>query len=150
MSVNNACSRSLNWHSEPGLGRPTDRQFRVERATVSTQQTSPENPLADFGPNEWIVDDMYQRYLADPDSVDAAWHEFFADYKPVADASAGTTAPPAVAANGAPTTSPITPAPATTAPPGGAKPTTATSPTALVDGGAGTVTTQTATPAPAP
>ncbi|GAA0901510.1 multifunctional oxoglutarate decarboxylase/oxoglutarate dehydrogenase thiamine pyrophosphate-binding subunit/dihydrolipoyllysine-residue succinyltransferase subunit [Virgisporangium ochraceum] len=25
---------------------------------------------------------MYQRYLADPGSVDPAWHEFFADYKP--------------------------------------------------------------------
>src|SRR3982750_288785 len=49
---------------------------------VSTQQTSHENPLADFGPNEWIVDEMYQRYLADPTSVDPAWHDFFADYKP--------------------------------------------------------------------
>ena len=41
---------------------------------MSTQQTTQGNPLADFGPNEWIVDDMYQRYLADPASVDAAWH----------------------------------------------------------------------------
>src|SRR6201995_3813878 len=49
---------------------------------VSTQQTSQENPLADFGPNEWIVDEMYQRYLADPASVDPAWHDFFADYTP--------------------------------------------------------------------
>src|SRR3954463_14740163 len=49
---------------------------------VSTQQTSHDNPLADFGPNEWIVDEMYQRYLADPASVDPAWHDFFADYKP--------------------------------------------------------------------
>ena len=27
---------------------------------------SQDNPLAGFGPNEWIVEDMYQRYLADP------------------------------------------------------------------------------------
>ncbi len=39
--------------------------------------------LAGFGPNEWIVEDMYQKYLADPNSVDPAWHDFFADYKPV-------------------------------------------------------------------
>ncbi|MGA8117402.1 MAG: hypothetical protein WCA46_27515, partial [Actinocatenispora sp.] len=39
--------------------------------------------LAGFGPNEWIVEDMYQKYLADPSSVDPAWHDFFADYKPV-------------------------------------------------------------------
>ena len=49
---------------------------------VSTEQTSADNPLAGFGPNEWIVEEMYQRYLADPESVDPAWHDFFADYKP--------------------------------------------------------------------
>jgi multifunctional 2-oxoglutarate metabolism enzyme len=43
---------------------------------------STSSPAAQFGPNEWLVDEMYQRYLADPDSVDAAWHEFFADYAP--------------------------------------------------------------------
>jgi multifunctional 2-oxoglutarate metabolism enzyme len=45
---------------------------------VSTQQ----DPLASFGTNEWIVEEMYQRYLTDPASVDPAWHDFFADYKP--------------------------------------------------------------------
>src|SRR5688572_29581169 len=25
---------------------------------------------------------MYQQYVADPSSVDQAWHEFFADYRP--------------------------------------------------------------------
>ena len=40
-------------------------------AAVSTQATnSQDNPLAGFGPNEWIVEEMYQRYLADPASVD--------------------------------------------------------------------------------
>ena len=37
---------------------------------------------SDFGANEWLVEDMYERYQADPDSVDAAWHDFFADYRP--------------------------------------------------------------------
>ncbi len=61
---------------------------------MSTQQASQENPLADFGPNEWIVEDMYQRYLADPASVDPAWHDFFADYKPALDQPGAATAPP--------------------------------------------------------
>ena len=60
---------------------------------MSTQQTSQENPLADFGPNEWIVDEMYQRYLADPTSVDPAWHDFIADYKPAKAGGAYTTPP---------------------------------------------------------
>ncbi len=33
-----------------------------------------------FGPNEWLVDEMYERYLQDPASVDKAWWDFFADY----------------------------------------------------------------------
>jgi len=35
-----------------------------------------------FGPNEWLVDEMYQNYLADPNSVDSAWHDFFSDFLP--------------------------------------------------------------------
>ncbi|MGY1829968.1 multifunctional oxoglutarate decarboxylase/oxoglutarate dehydrogenase thiamine pyrophosphate-binding subunit/dihydrolipoyllysine-residue succinyltransferase subunit [Geodermatophilus sp. SYSU D01180] len=38
--------------------------------------------MAGFGTNEWLVEEMYQQYLADPSSVDQAWHEFFADYRP--------------------------------------------------------------------
>jgi multifunctional 2-oxoglutarate metabolism enzyme len=40
------------------------------------------NPMADFGPNEWLVDELYQQYLQDKSSVDQAWWEFFADYHP--------------------------------------------------------------------
>jgi len=35
-----------------------------------------------FGPNEWLVEEMYQRFLDDPTAVDPAWHDFFADYRP--------------------------------------------------------------------
>ena len=38
--------------------------------------------MADFGPNEWLVDELYQQYLQDKNSVDQAWWEFFADYQP--------------------------------------------------------------------
>lgn len=34
-----------------------------------------------FGPNEWLVQEMYERYQSDPSSVDKSWWEFFADYK---------------------------------------------------------------------
>ncbi|GAB2706682.1 multifunctional oxoglutarate decarboxylase/oxoglutarate dehydrogenase thiamine pyrophosphate-binding subunit/dihydrolipoyllysine-residue succinyltransferase subunit [Kitasatospora kifunensis] len=48
---------------------------------------SPETPNSSasstgFGPNEWLVDEIYQQYLQDPNSVDRAWWDFFADYKP--------------------------------------------------------------------
>ncbi|MBV9820997.1 MAG: 2-oxo acid dehydrogenase subunit E2, partial [Actinobacteria bacterium] len=39
---------------------------------------------------------MYERYLADPAAVDAAWHDFFADYRPAAGPANSTRqAPPA-------------------------------------------------------
>src|SRR5580692_4861255 len=45
---------------------------------------------ADFGPNEWLVDELYQRYLDDPGSVDKAWWSFFADYRPFRGSGNGT------------------------------------------------------------
>ena len=44
--------------------------------------TEPQHPLAQFGPNEWLVEEMYERYRQDPNSVDKAWWEFFADFTP--------------------------------------------------------------------
>ena len=38
--------------------------------------------LSDFGANEWLVDELYQKYLEDPEKVDKAWWSFFADYQP--------------------------------------------------------------------
>ncbi|WP_344568909.1 2-oxoglutarate dehydrogenase E1 subunit family protein, partial [Streptomyces atrovirens] len=61
------------------------------------------NPAAAFGANEWLVDEIYQQYLQDPNSVDRAWWDFFADYKPGAPA---TSAPAGTAAAGAAGTSP--------------------------------------------
>ncbi|MDX2941411.1 multifunctional oxoglutarate decarboxylase/oxoglutarate dehydrogenase thiamine pyrophosphate-binding subunit/dihydrolipoyllysine-residue succinyltransferase subunit [Streptomyces caniscabiei] len=73
------------------------------------------NPAAAFGPNEWLVDEIYQQYLQDPNSVDRAWWDFFADYKPGA---AAAPAPASSAATGAAaTTTPAAPAaPAQAAP----------------------------------
>jgi 2-oxoglutarate decarboxylase len=63
---------------------------------VSSSSTS--STTDQFGPNEWLVEEMYQRFLDDPTSVDPAWHEFFADYRP-GDASPTSEAAPQTAAN---------------------------------------------------
>ncbi|MEY2434482.1 MAG: multifunctional 2-oxoglutarate metabolism enzyme, partial [Acidimicrobiaceae bacterium] len=52
-----------------------------------------------LGPNEWLVDEMYEQYVADPNSVSKSWQEFFADYRrdehePVAPPAAVTPAAP--------------------------------------------------------
>ena len=36
-----------------------------------------DDPMAAFGANEWLVDEMYEQYKRDPDSVDKAWWAFF-------------------------------------------------------------------------
>ena len=37
---------------------------------------------ADFGANDWLVEEMYERYQGDPTSVEPSWIEFFKTYKP--------------------------------------------------------------------
>src|SRR5215472_12295411 len=85
---------------------------------------------ADFGANEWLVEELYQRYLADPGSVDRAWWSFFADYTPALANGTGpqsviTAAPqnraPAPSQNLAPAPSQVPQPPA--APPAQAAPT---------------------------
>ncbi|MDO8644978.1 MAG: multifunctional oxoglutarate decarboxylase/oxoglutarate dehydrogenase thiamine pyrophosphate-binding subunit/dihydrolipoyllysine-residue succinyltransferase subunit [Candidatus Planktophila sp.] len=36
----------------------------------------------DFGANDWLVDEMYEKYVADPTSVDPTWVEYFKVNKP--------------------------------------------------------------------
>jgi 2-oxoglutarate dehydrogenase E1 component len=60
---------------------------------------------ADFGANDWLVEEMYERYQADPTSVEPSWIEFFKTYTP-----------------GAATSAPVASAPATSAPKGGIPP----------------------------
>ena len=51
-------------------------------ATTEQSTSRDTGTVGDFGANEWLVEEMYDRYQADPASVDPAWHDFFADYRP--------------------------------------------------------------------
>jgi 2-oxoglutarate dehydrogenase E1 component len=84
---------------------------------TTEQSTSEPNPVSggDFGANEWLVEEMYERYLADPRSVDAAWHDFFADYRTGKPAAGNGAAAPR-AAEPTPATVAAATAPSATAP----------------------------------
>jgi 2-oxoglutarate dehydrogenase E1 component len=69
---------------------------------------SPESRIAGFGPNEWLVDEIYEQFLADRSQVDPAWWEFFEGYTPPDFSST---------ARSAPATPVVPPAPATHAQP---------------------------------
>ncbi|WTW95026.1 multifunctional oxoglutarate decarboxylase/oxoglutarate dehydrogenase thiamine pyrophosphate-binding subunit/dihydrolipoyllysine-residue succinyltransferase subunit [Streptomycetaceae bacterium NBC_01309] len=72
--------------------------------------------MASFGPNEWLVDEIYQQYLQDPNSVDRAWWDFFADYKPSGDAVAAPAADSSNRSGPITTSTPSAPGAAGTAP----------------------------------
>jgi 2-oxoglutarate decarboxylase len=70
-------------------------------SSVSSSRPSPSSSsVAGFGTNEWLVEEMYQQYLADPSSVDQAWHEFFNDYRPGSPVGAADRASTAASGNG--------------------------------------------------
>src|SRR5204863_9909202 len=75
------------------------------------------------GPTAWLVEEMYERFRADPSSVSPNWREFFADYRapgPNGGAAAATVTEPAPApaanAPGAPSAPAAAPAPAPATP----------------------------------
>ena len=76
----------------------------MKEATIAV--TVDAGQFAGFGPNEWLVYEMYQSYLKDPESVDKAWWDFFADYAPSEAAKNGAPAPAAATAPAATTAAP--------------------------------------------
>src|SRR5580700_10648996 len=85
-------------------------------AQSGSAQSGSAPQLANFGANEWLVEELYQRYLADPGSVDRAWWSFFADYQPALANGTGpqpviSVARAAAAAPPAPSAPPVPPQP---------------------------------------
>ena len=95
---------------------------------------------ADFGANEWLVDELYEQYQQDPANVDPAWWDFFEGYRPLTpegqasaarrgNGEASTGAQATVEAPAVTRPLPAVPAPAPA--PEAGEPPTATSPVAL-------------------
>ena len=47
-----------------------------------SQESARSDLMSAFGPNEWLVDELYRQYQQDRSKVDHAWWDFFADYTP--------------------------------------------------------------------
>lgn len=72
-----------------------------------------ETTSGEFGANEWLVDEMYERYLVDKDSVDKAWWPVLESYHQTANGAPGQTDAATETAPAAETSaSPAAPAPA--------------------------------------
>jgi len=109
---------------------------RTRVLDVSPAQSPNEESSVGFGPNEWMVDEIYDQYLTDRHSVDPAWWDFFADYKPGergpanAEAAASTQRPATPDAPTAPTAPTTRPDGQPASPPAPAKRSTPDRPTA--------------------
>ncbi|GAB16934.1 2-oxoglutarate dehydrogenase E1 component [Gordonia effusa NBRC 100432] len=73
------------------------------------RNTAVSSSTSDFGQNTWLVDEMYQQYVKDPNSVDPSWHEILKDYKPSANGTNGS-APTPTAKTASPAVAPSPPA----------------------------------------
>ncbi|HUF96507.1 MAG TPA: multifunctional oxoglutarate decarboxylase/oxoglutarate dehydrogenase thiamine pyrophosphate-binding subunit/dihydrolipoyllysine-residue succinyltransferase subunit [Ilumatobacter sp.] len=79
---------------------------------------APDSSGSSFGANSWLVEEMYEQFIADPASVGESWREFFEDYRsvsaqvPVAQAPVAHPPTPEAPATPAPTSTAPAPAPA--------------------------------------
>jgi 2-oxoglutarate dehydrogenase E1 component len=70
------------------------------RSVTVGDEPQPQTNSTTLGPNAWLVDEMYEQYLADPGSVSESWRDFFADYRRDVDHASPAT-PGADGAHGA-------------------------------------------------
>jgi multifunctional 2-oxoglutarate metabolism enzyme len=104
----------------------------VPQSPSSDQSSAPSD--ADFGANEWLVQEMFEQYQKDPSSVGPAWSDYFKDRAAVTNGdqqSASPTSTPAATTRAAPAAAakaPAAEAPKAAAPaaPKASAPTTAT------------------------
>jgi 2-oxoglutarate dehydrogenase E1 component len=80
--------------TDDGGGSPTPNGSRPTAGAVPARGAG---GTGAFGPNAWLVEDMYDQYRNDPTSVSDSWREFFADYRP-----AGTSPAPVATTRTAP------------------------------------------------
>ena len=104
---------------------------------IVPDETSTSAPEADFGANDWLLEEMYERYTTDPSSVDETWVEYFKSHSApgtgAGDGAAAREPKPETAAEApsrrepTPTAAPPAPAPAQASPTAQPQPRPATS-----------------------
>src|SRR3954452_10424092 len=98
------CRQGLDWSPNPPPKiQPESDRNTVEEAIAAVAESSKgassagqsagsqsaDDPLAEFGANEWLVDEMYEQYQRDPNSVDKVWWDFFKNNAPGGNGSNG-------------------------------------------------------------
>ena len=66
----------------------------LKEAKLVVPESTEDSSMSGFGANEWLVDEMYEKYQEDPDSVDKVWWDFFGK-GPRKGRASSSSAPPA-------------------------------------------------------
>ncbi|WP_406261947.1 multifunctional oxoglutarate decarboxylase/oxoglutarate dehydrogenase thiamine pyrophosphate-binding subunit/dihydrolipoyllysine-residue succinyltransferase subunit [Actinacidiphila glaucinigra] len=61
----------------PSIGCPERGKKAIHPVASTSSAEGPALHGPEFGLNEWLVDEQYERYLHDPGSVDEEWRDFF-------------------------------------------------------------------------
>ncbi|MFI8183941.1 multifunctional oxoglutarate decarboxylase/oxoglutarate dehydrogenase thiamine pyrophosphate-binding subunit/dihydrolipoyllysine-residue succinyltransferase subunit [Actinacidiphila glaucinigra] len=61
----------------PSIGCPERGKKAIHPVASTSSAEEPALHGPEFGLNEWLVDEQYERYLHDPGSVDEKWRDFF-------------------------------------------------------------------------
>ena len=78
------------------LGKTISTNTRVGDSAVSNPVTGTvpdDGNSGEFGANEWLVDEMYERYLVDKNSVDKSWWPILESYKSPRDVADTSSSP---------------------------------------------------------
>ncbi|MDQ1579720.1 MAG: multifunctional 2-oxoglutarate metabolism enzyme [Microbacteriaceae bacterium] len=89
------------------------------RSAVSSQLTglgTDDGSSGEFGANEWLVDELYEQFIVDKNSVDKSWWPILESYQPTVSDEATPTAGAAPAAEAPANEAPAPEAPANEAP----------------------------------
>jgi 2-oxoglutarate decarboxylase len=65
---------------DTGVGLPADGVKSSAPCSYAGKVAATNGKGSGFGANSWLVEEMYEQFVQDPESVSESWQEFFADY----------------------------------------------------------------------
>ncbi|NNG36624.1 multifunctional oxoglutarate decarboxylase/oxoglutarate dehydrogenase thiamine pyrophosphate-binding subunit/dihydrolipoyllysine-residue succinyltransferase subunit [Nakamurella aerolata] len=86
------------------MSAPSSSASTASPGSGEASRSEAANPVdgPEFGPNDWFVQEKYQQYLADPNSVEDSWREYFGQHGQSGGAAAAGPAKSAAGSGKAP------------------------------------------------
>src|SRR3954454_10028466 len=76
------CRLGWQWDTAHIDSRAPTTENRNQRSPLTVRNPAMSSVTQTYGANTAFIEDLYELYRANPDSVSASWREFFHDYEP--------------------------------------------------------------------